>query len=75
MPYDLGNFTIESIDVAGDEIVPGGGSRKIRYRKGSSDWLEVGWEGSKGINGVTLSDTGIAVGKAGTIVEHHTDDS
>lgn len=74
-PYDLGNFTIESIDIAGDEMLAAGGSGSIRYRKGSSDWVEVGWEGSKGLNGVALSDTGIAVGKSGTIVEQHMENS
>lgn len=73
-PYNVGNFTVEALDVDSDEMVAAGGSGNIVYRKGESDWKNVEWSESKTILGVMLGQPSVGVGKGGTIVEQKPDD-
>lgn len=73
-PFNVGNFTVETLDVDGDEMIAAGGSGNIVYRMGESDWQNVEWGQSKTILGVVLGQPSVGVGKGGTIVEQKPDD-
>jgi hypothetical protein len=68
-PFTLGSFTVQGLDGDGTELLAGGGSGNLYYRKGERDWTPVGWSGSKSLRGVAVGDPNLAVGKSGTIVE------
>lgn len=76
-PHDVGPFTVRALTREDDEMLAGG-SGHIVYREGNGDWVDVGWDGGSAILGVLVGTDGhadVAVGKGGTIVEGHRQES